>query len=252
MRFGYFSVLVMSVAVLAFGCKDKDDSNETKVSMKVNFRYGTQALVYDQEYVYETDKKIKIELVKFYVSKPALRNAAGEWVAFDTDCFLVDLDHPTMDAGTFPKGTYTGIQLGIGVDNSRNIQTDPNAKPATDYPNDHPLNAASDMWWGWASGYIFVKVEGRIDANNNGSYIDTEDKTVSYHPGVSDLYRTVTLEKSITFDSETATPEITLDVEKLFTNLDLLAHPYSHPNTQGDADYVTSGRMMDNFQSAFE
>lgn len=254
MRFRYFPMLLMGTLLLGAGCKEKDPDGptETDVTMNVNFRYGTQTLVYGQEYTYDTDKKIKIELVKFYVSKPALRNSAGESVPFDTDYFLVDVDHPKLAAGKFPKDTYTALQFGVGVDNSRNIETDPQAIPATDYPTDHPLNAGADMWWGWATGYIFVKVEGRIDADNNGSYVDVDDKTISYHPGVSDLYRSILLEKTIAVEGETAEFGVSLDVEKLFTNIDLITHPYSHPNSTDHPEYSFSVRMMDNFPTAFE
>lgn len=255
MRLKQFPVLLMGIILLSgAGCKEKDPDGpaETEVTLKVGFRYGSQNLVYGQEYIYDTDKKIKIELVKFYVSKPALRNSAGEWVPFDTEYFLVDLDHPQLAAGKFPKGTYTALQFGVGVDNSRNIQSDPQAIPATDYPTDHPLNAGADMWWGWATGYIFVKVEGRIDVNNNGSYVDVDDKTVSYHPGVSDLYRTVTLEKTYTVEGETSDINVSLDVEKLFTTLNLVDRPYSHPNSTSHPEYPLAVRMMDNFPTAFE
>lgn len=252
MRTGYFSVLMLMILALSYsGCKEKETETGQDVSVKVNFRYGSQPLAYGQEYIYDTDKRIKIELAKFYVSKPALRNAAGEWIALDPAYYLVDLNHPVMQAGKLAKGTYTALRFGVGVDNSRNIQTDPKAIPATDYPTDHPLNAASDMYWSWATGYIFVKIEGRIDADNNGSYIDPEDKTVSYHPGVADLYREILLEKTFTVDGPTVL-EISLDVEKLFTNINLLQNPYAHPNSTSHPEYNAAARMMDNFSSAVE
>jgi len=253
MRTKFLAVLISVLPLLTFGCKEKEpEITESEVTMKINFRYGSQPLVYDQEYTYDTDKKIKIELVKFYISKPALRNAAGDWVPFGSEYFLVDLGHPTFSAGKMPVGNYSAIRFGVGVDNSRNIQSDPQAIPATDYPNDHPLNAASDMYWSWATGYIFVKVEGRIDANNNGSYIDVEDKTVSYHPGVPELFRSIQLEKSITVGSEAVQPELTLNVEALFTGIDLIARPYAHPNGVNHPEYGNAVQMMDQFQTAFE
>lgn len=253
MRIGYAGVLLGGMLLFAAGCKKKEDEKtETAMTMKIDFRYGSQTLVYGQEYTYDTDKKIKIELIKFYVSRPALKNAAGDWVPFDTEYFLVDLEHPVLDAGKFPQDTYTGLKFGVGVDNSRNTQTDPKAIPATDYPTDHPLNAAADMWWSWATGYIFLKFEGRIDANNNGSYIDSEDKTVSYHPGVSDLYRAITLDKSITVGSEASQMTLQMDLEKLIAGLMLINRPYAHPNSTSHPEYSSAEAMMNNFQSAFE
>lgn len=248
MKRGLLAVILVSVGF--WGCKK--DSPGTDVTVKFNFRYGPSPLSYGQEYPYADGQFIKIELVKFYVSLPALRNEAGEWVPFEEQYFLVDLENPVMHAGKFSEGVYTAMQLGIGVDNSRNVQTDPQAIPATDYPTDHPLNAAADMWWGWAAGYIFVKLEGRIDADGNGLYSDIEDKAVSYHPGVSELYRTVTVSRPFAVSGKNTQLELNLDVRRLIHNVDLLEHPAAHPMNPGHGDFPFARRMMDNFPDAIE
>lgn len=249
MGYRYFLV-VLGAVLLNSGCKEK--ITESNVSMKVNFMYGSEPLVYDQEYIFETDKKIKIELIKFYVSKPAFRNESGNWISSPTEYFLVELDKPIMDFGVMPTGKYSALRFGVGVDNSRNIETDPEAIPATDYPTDHPLNYAADMYWGWSSGYIFAKVEGRIDVNNNGSYSDIDDKAISYHPGVAELYRSVEFEKSFNIDDEIEQPEITLDLVKLFQGVKFVQHPVAHPNGTASPEYIYAKDMMDNFPVSFE
>ncbi|MCG9911603.1 MAG: hypothetical protein MH137_09920 [Flavobacteriales bacterium] len=247
-KYWFLGFLLMS-AVL-FSCKEKEEG--TPVTLKFNFKYGGQPLVYDQEYSYDTDKTIKIELVKFYFSNPSLVSESGETVKFSDDYYLVELDKNIIQAGRFPLGNYTALNFGLGVDNTRNVETDPQAIPATDYPNDHPLNASFDMWWTWATGYIFVKVEGRIDANGNGIYTDLEDKTISYHPGVSELYRTVSVNKSFTVMGDDTQFDITLNVEKMFDEVDLLTFPYAHPNSVDHPEYTYANRMMNGFVNAFE
>jgi len=252
MGYKYYSVLIATVLLFAVGCKPEATEQPSDLSIKVDFTYGNQPLVYGQEYVYDTDKKIKFELVKFYVSKPELKNSEGNWVPFSTEYFLVDLAHPTMQAGKIKKGTYSALQFGVGVDNSRNIQSDPNAIPATDYPTDHPLNFAADMYWGWSSGYIFSKIEGRIDVDNNGSYSDMEDKAFSYHPGVPELYRSVMLEKSFVVDADVSQQTILLDMVKLIDAVKLIQHPTAHPNGTSSPEYNYALPLVNNFRSAFE
>lgn len=243
-------MVALGAVMLSSACKEKN--TESDVQVKVNFKYGTEPLVYDQEYSYDTDKKIKVELVKFYVSKPALRNEKGDWISTPTEYFLVALDKPTLNLGKMPVGNYSAIQFGIGVDDSRNTQSDPQAIPATDYPVDHPLNAAADMWWGWDPGYIFAKVEGRIDVNNNGSYSDMEDKVFSYHPGVSNLYRSVELNKTIKLTTNAEEIVLTLDLVKLFDGVKFIDQPVAHPNGVGTPEYVAAKYLMDNFPESFE
>lgn len=248
MRYTYFLLLAV---ILFVGCKE-DKITESVVSMKINFVYGSEPLAYHQEYLYETDKKIKLELVKFYISKPAFRNESGNWIPTPTEYFLVELDKPIMDLGTIPAAKYSAFRFGVGVDNSRNVETDPEAIMPTDYPNDHPLNFAADMWWGWSSGYIFSKIEGRIDVNNNGSYVDMEDKTISYHPGVADLYRSVELNKTYDIKDEIQQLEITLDMVKLFQGVKFVQYPVAHPNGTASPEYNSAKILMDNFPYSFE
>lgn len=248
----YFIGALFCGLLLIGGCKEDEKLTESEVTMKVNFNYGSEAVAYNQIFEYDTDKKIKFELIRFYVSRPAFEDEAGLLVASPTEYFLVDLPNPTMEMGKIPVGTYSSVSFGVGVDNSRNIQTDPQAIPATDYPTDHPLNYAQDMYWGWATGYIFAKVEGRIDADNNGSFADANDKAFSYHPGVAELYRNVVVEKTFSFDEKTEQAEITLDLLKLLANVNLIDHPVAHPNTTTHPEYNFAQRMMDNFPTSFE
>jgi hypothetical protein len=237
--------------VIIFSASCKKESTSSEVNVRFDFTFGTQPMQYDRGYPLE-GKTIKLELIKFYVSMPALRKTSGEWVSF-IDCYhLVDLDNPVIRAGELPQGDYTAFKLGIGVDSTRNIQTDPLAIPATDYPTDHPLNASADMWWGWATGYIFVKLEGRMDANGNGTYSDIEDKAISYHPGVSALYTPILVNKTFSVSGESTELRIQVDIEKLLFNLDLLNNPFSHPNNVNHPEYPYARRMMDNFPYAFQ
>lgn len=251
---GYLKLTVLLAFMLAAatGCKEENEPEGTDFSLKMNFKYGSQNLVYGQEYDYGTDSKIKIELVRFYVSLPELQTADGNWVPFPNAYFIFQPDNAVFQAGKMPEGNYTALRFGLGVDNSRNVETDPDAIPATDYPLDSPLNAANDMYWTWATGYIFVKVEGRIDANGNGSYADLDDKIISYHPGVAELYRTVSLSKNINIGNEATQAELTLDVAKLFENVDLLQYPFAHPLNADHPEFATARRMMDSFVTAFE
>lgn len=61
--------------------------------------------------------------------------------------------------GTVPGGTYRGLRFSVGLPFEKNHQ---DASTATS-----PLNV-STLFWGWAGGYKFIRVDGRTTGLPNG------------------------------------------------------------------------------------
>ncbi len=55
--------------------------------------------------------------------------------------------------GTVPVGNYRGLRFRLGVPASVNHDLDPTLAPA-------PLRD-SDLYWGWRSGFVFLRLDGR-------------------------------------------------------------------------------------------
>lgn len=244
----HFGFVCCLIAFLSCGSQ----STKGTLAVTVNFVYGIEPFAYNVEYPYGTNGKIKFEEVRFYVSMPKVISSSGDWLSVPETYFLVSPDKNRMQWGEFLTGTYTQAGFGIGVDNSRNIQTDPQAIPATDYPDNHPLSYASDMYWGWATGYIFAKVQGRIDADGNGSYVDSVDRIFSYHPGVAGLYRTVNLPGAVIIEKGVNERYVTLDIKRLVQGVDFLQYPTAHPTNENIPEYGYARVLMDNFPLSFE
>ena len=70
--------------------------------------------------------------------------------------------------GTAPDGTYTGLRFTLGVPFEQNHQNVALAPP--------PLNLSA-MFWGWQSGYKFMRIEGHVDPGT------ADDKGWLFHLG---------------------------------------------------------------------
>jgi hypothetical protein len=130
-----------------------------------------------------------ITQLQWYMVQPTL-TTAEDTLILAPDCHLFNLESPnTLWTLSLPPGVYTGFKMGLGVDSARNDSSGFAAIPAWQYPAEHPLSPAANMYWSWNPGYIFMKMEGRVDVNNNGDLAESGE-TFSIHPGLNPCYRT--------------------------------------------------------------
>ncbi len=129
-----------------------------------------------------------ISRLQWYLAQPTV-TTTEDTLLLSPDCHLFNMETPSVlwDL-TLPPGAYTGFQMGLGVDAARNDSSGLAAIPAWQYPAEHPLSPAADMYWSWNPGYIFLKIEGRVDVNNNGDLAEAGE-TFSIHPGLNPCYR---------------------------------------------------------------
>lgn len=83
------------------------------------------------------------------------------------------------------KSNFNNLSFNIGVPNALN-HGDPSTPPSTSALN---ISNAGDMHWGWNPGYIFVKLEGKVDTTANG--IDDFDHNFVFHLGTDAIFRTL-------------------------------------------------------------
>lgn len=130
---------------------------------------------------------IRLENLQMYFSRLELRDESGNWQRM-TDVNLLDFsdDQPFVLAEV-PWGRYDAMKFGMGIPPDLNTGIDP-----ASYPNAHPLSVAGSagMFWTWASGYIFVKYEGKFSETVSGEPLEP----LSYHTGTDSAYREVVLD----------------------------------------------------------
>jgi len=183
-------LLLTAVFGLLAGCATEDENATASGKANLTFRayFGDEALLmYERAYPYEAGMTIRLQRFNFYVSEVALlpEDASDEPVVL-AGVDLVDFaDVQDVEAAQrgfviraeeVPPGRYRGIRFGVGLTEDLN-----NSQPG-DYQPGHPL---TDNYWSWAMGYVFFKVEGNADLNDDGNFTEK----LTFHIGGDQYYQ---------------------------------------------------------------
>lgn len=199
--------IVFALLVVA-GC----DSNVTQeehahVSLYLQPVYNGQTFVTGQTYDLN-GTAISFSTARLYVSQIALHPETGADVSFEADPVTVpakssdgsDITHTVTDRillfkfdagenefelGEAPAGRYTGLKFAAGIEGNDN------RIDATQVPAGSPLAKQTDRnnHWSWNSGYIYLRLDGLVDADGDG----TPETTFETHLGSQNFLRTVDL-----------------------------------------------------------
>ena len=216
----YLGILTLIMSFVA--CK-KDDPivppvlPDPKGTIEIRFlpTMNGNPLAYNQIFQGPNGKRMLLETFRAYLSNIRFETADGNQNTL-SDIELVDLGTGSNSISlTSIPNTYTALHFGIGVPNNLNGTSNPNFSPAA-YPIEHPLSVYNGMYWSWATGYIFLKVEGRIDTTT--AQDQTPLYTFFYHTGIDTLYQehTVNNLNLQVKDGQTSVLEFAIEVNDLF------------------------------------
>lgn len=246
-------IFVLVAATILGGCLGTKDpvlgpSSDFKLTFKA--QYDGQPLVKNTNYDYDT-YRVRFTRFNTYLSDITLlkgteevRLSDVEWVDFTPSSAVTDaaVEVP-VTFNNVPDGDYTGIRIGYGV------RPDLNARKPNNFSAGHPLSLENEYWLGWGS-YIFTKIEGSVDLNNN----DVADGGLIYHCGADATYRTFTFNQPITV-GQGAAATVSFDLKKLFETaqngnwLDL-NNPYNQITSNDVNDVVIAELLMNRFGDA--
>ncbi|MCC6461130.1 MAG: hypothetical protein IT260_11705, partial [Saprospiraceae bacterium] len=253
MKHVLFAGLLAGAALFA-GCDGNSEPVQGPASdFKITFqaRYDGQPLEKYKNYTYDS-YQVQITRFNTFLSDITLLNGNKEvrisdidWVDFTPDNAPNNLAVSVpLTFAQVPDGDYTGIRIGYGV------RPDLNAKQPKDFAAGHPLSRENEYWLGWGS-YIFNKIEGTVDLNNN----NVSDGGLVYHCGSDATYRTYTFNTPITVQ-QGATATVTFDLKKLFDTTDPtggwldLNSAYNHVTSNDVSDVVIANLLMNKFDRA--
>lgn len=242
--------LLLFVSLIGiFGCGDDPDDNSSDLrTLDLQFN-----MVYDGEPVtaltnfdyYNT--KLRFDKFKFFISDFSLDGTVVEEIAFvDMSSNFVSvqasMEGTTHSIDEVLAGDYSNISFGLGVSKPLN-ETDPSMYTVND-----PLGHSGEYWPGWES-YIFSKVEGFSDFDNDGN----PEKSFLYHNGSDSVYQTVDLVQNISVSaSGSSTLHFNIDLKKIF---DGDGDPFDINNTDVDhnaTSFTVMNRLSSNLANAFE
>ncbi len=186
----HFPILALLIVVALFSCNKNDpksghdDMIEPPHSSRLDMQpvFGSTNLKLDSTYILSNGFEIKFIELKAYFTDI---QSGG---TFLKDVALFNF----RETGTLvyqygQLSSNPSLQFGIGVPPSIN-HNDPSVFPAS-----NPLNIAiaNDMHWDWNPGYIFFKVEAKVDTIVDG--ITNCDHNLIYHVGTDSYYSTKTI-----------------------------------------------------------
>jgi len=176
-------ILALLVFVASFSCKKKKDDavdtpavQQSKLSLQPMF--GSENITLDSVYTMSNGYKIQFVELKAYFTGIE----SGGSIMKDAALFNFSQTGTLVFQANQVVANPASIQFGIGVPSSVN-HNDPSL-----FPNSNPLNIAiaNDMHWDWNPGYIFFKVEAKVDTIVDG--VTNCDHNLVYHVGTDTYY----------------------------------------------------------------
>lgn len=161
----YFFMACMAMLPLVSCKKDiNDNSDESEmVSLSVEFDNivgGQNLFLNTVNYTNAAGEDFTVSMLQYFISNISLRRADGsEYVVNqDSSYFLIRESDATTRFARFkvPEGDYKQLSFVLGVDSLRSTMDITKRTGVLD-----PSGGMEDgMYWGWNSGYIFLKMEG--------------------------------------------------------------------------------------------
>lgn len=188
-------------------------------SMKVEFHnmVDSDPLEYGKIYTNPNGDPYTVNKFNYFISNIVLTKTDNSKVTIANQYQIIeqaDDTTRTIKLNGIPEGSYKSIGLLLGVDSARNNS---GAQSGGLDPN-----YASDMYWGWNQGYIFLKLEGTSDSSAS--------KSITFHMGGSKgTYKTqrefaidfIATEASVNKGS-TPTLHLNVNVNEMFKNPNLI------------------------------
>lgn len=219
------------------------DPNDTHLTVTLQPMWGNDLLYIDSVYTTSEGYLVKFENLKCFMEN--VRN--------DTEVLI--------DAGLFDyaaRGTkvfqtqadpskFGSLEANLGVDSHIN-HNDPTAFPSNSWLN---ILNANDMHWNWSPGYIFIKVEAKVDTIPDANQVF--DHTVVFHVGGDANIQSLSFQNVNWMKDNDTTYHLPLklDMSKFLQNgssiIDLKNEFLSHT---GPGEEAISLKVMQNFAAA--
>mgnify|MGYP001555665587 CR=1 FL=1 len=235
-------IAILGMAFLISSCVS-DDVEQLNINFKLN--YDGEPLVFFEDVEYPDGRAFEFTRFSFYVSDLRLSDEGEATQIRDVD--YIDLTASHADLASAEQGydymlefedvsSFDELRMNFGLTDAQNA-----TKPE-DYPSSSALSLSGEYWSNWES-YVYMKIEGRMDLDNDGV-----SDGIALHLG-SEIARREFSFGNLNSDGEI---EIIIDARKIFDNngviYDIDAAPRIHSLDQLDKTEI----LMNNFTSSVE
>ena len=238
-------IAVLFLTLLLISCGD--DTSQFDMNVKLSF--DDAPLVIAKDFTYPDGRTIKFNRVSFFISD--LRVSDGIESVELIEAQHINLTQSHLDAEAAERGfqvisesldmpTISTATFNLGLTPAQNALT-PN-----DYPVDSDLSNSAEYWIGWES-YVFAKIEGLVDLDNDGN----PESTFALHLGSDDIMRSITMEE-IDQNGDTYTLDIDIDLQNIFERNGDIFDIVETTNIHSLAQINEASFLIDNWQSAIQ
>ena len=147
-------------------------------------------------------------------------DASGNETPATGEYLLVLPEEEMYTTGSLPPGDYIKLRFDIGIDSATN-----HADPST-YNLGDPLGPQfPNMHWGWDFGYIFLRIDGMVDKDLNGS----TETPFEIHLGKDEFLTAVEIDYPFNTEAgSTYDAHITINWTELFEGVDMTGELTTH------------------------
>jgi hypothetical protein len=240
-------VFVITMSLGFSACRDKETDETTPqdpiVNLYFSHKIGGNEIVQGEFYNRSQGESYSFDLLKYYVSKAALVNDAGDTLYF-TGHNLIDAFNPNRKKAQgvvaiddAQLSTFNKLIFGIGVSSEYNTTGDQGGD----------LDPSFGMIWTWATGYIFMKHEGQF-IDNTGTL-----QPLLYHLGTSAAYKRYSMPIAIQLNKDkTYNIHVDFDLTNLYNSPNLITFTGNNivqSSGAQDIPWITS--LTRNMQNVF-
>lgn len=237
--------LILALFAFAWTACDNDDDNASdgKTNLELQLTYTINGEAYEQDAVYDIGGvNTSFNVANFYISNIRVMNEDGEMTIFEDLNLLATPENTTFELGEVDVDHYHMIRFNIGVQAEENNQSeiDFTSRPAND-----PLAMQTPaMHWNWNAGYRFLRVDGLVDTDGDG----TPSDVLEIHIGTDNFLTeaAVMLQKDAEYTDQNII-ELEFDIANLFTDIDLTTENITHTGDYPDLAI----KIKDNIPTAF-
>jgi hypothetical protein len=252
--FKWLPLAVVVSALVFTGCKKEDPKTEPtpapipavtkqRLAFHLHTHYGPDEVQYGKVYTDPNGRKFDISKLQYYISNVRLIKADGSEMTVPNRYILVKPTEKTYFVDSVLPGDYKGFTFDVGIDSVTN-HSDPALKSPTS-----PLSLESDgkdMHWSWTAGYIFVRLDAKVDSTPDKSA--GPNKQIFLHLGNDANRRTINFSNSSfkVANSGESQIHIVADFKKYLDGVDLGTFPKLH----GPSSVAT--KLANNLTRTFE
>jgi len=188
-----YSALALIVLLTFNSCKKDDPINEPIIvedksgtfEIEINATMNGEPVQGFTPFTNVNNHRATIEDFKFYLGAFKLKNPQGVSIDISGVAFFDLLNNVNSVKIKLPEGDYADLSFFVGVPDELNGTSNPDFS-ASIYNQEHPLSIFNGMYWTWSTGYIFLKVEGKIDtsATQNQDF----NRNYFYHVGLQNNF----------------------------------------------------------------